>query len=141
MTHQDHLTAVRSAIIAAVPSILELKFGCEIKFPKGEIGMIVEEKPSYVWYIFPDSDEKIKRTKRVVQEYCEIIGRKIGIADVLMAMEKRTVNFGCLNINQGGLMEFESATETKRAQWDLTTDDLNLAKPETVEFLYKILCV
>lgn len=130
MTSQEKLAAVRQAVIAAVPSIMDLTFGCDTN-----LGYVVAEDKNGIWLVNLDyligGLQLYSKTQMQFSNNFKIIGRKITIADVLLAMEKQI----------GHAHWWAKKKIELVGQWDCKTDDLSRATPETVDFLYDVLCV
>lgn len=127
MTQQQKLQEVRDFIVAAVPEIMELKFGCRA------------ERHGRTWYFNGDT-WNIPDTPGSYSvgffEGNEILGRPIGLEDVLRAIDKyKKPNFGTVATN--GWMHFG----TDRCFWTLGKDLAWHAEhsPETIDFIHSIL--
>lgn len=81
MTPQQQLAFIKEKVIEAVPSILDLKFSCQVKL-KGE--------KNHIFTI--GSDNLLGR------EVSEIIGRPITLPDVLLAIGKNVKPFPDLQL-------------------------------------------
>jgi len=147
MTHNEKLSFVISKIHEAVPEIKELKFGCAIETSDGEDILI-----GY----YEDDGEINYITKEWGKPYVgdiEIIGRKIGIADVLQTIPKthngwcdKTGRLSITPIATFGINDTKVAIKKGVIQshkiasnWDLKNDDITKQSEETVDFLYNLL--
>lgn len=129
---------VRQKIIAKVPSILELKFGCEIKMKDGK----------HVFYVLGCIDSFIAHdgSFRVKTDIKEILGRTITIADVLRAINetnKMKSNL-CYFEDMCDLIRpvYEDGKLIREAYWSLEHDSLAWHaenRPEVITFLNQIL--
>lgn len=86
-----------------------------------------------------------------IEEDIEIIGRRIGLADVLIAIEESIGESDdvCVVSSVGniGVFDYSILPETnffdyykQNINWNLKSDDLSLQSPETIEFLHGLLC-
>jgi len=82
------LERVRAAVIKAVPEILELKFGCEIRRVTNEedVEVILHTAANHPFYFVAKTDNTGGRYLDYKKSEWEIIGRDITLADVLRAM-------------------------------------------------------
>jgi hypothetical protein len=150
MDNQSKLEAVRKAIIKAVPEIMELKFGTIVKIPEFE-----EHKYYYgrsgisgdrfgAWLISAENNPlpnyQCKFIENADIKRLNIIGRKIGLADVLLAARQVSEynQNGCLREwpNTSYLPLYREPQIVKL--WDLTNDYLDDQSPETIDFLYSL---
>lgn len=119
---------VRDACIKANPSILNLEFGCEYESEftyKGE----------HTIFRIPESGYPGKNNK--------IIGRPIRLADVLLAIWKKTPsNKTKITVESDGqFLVFNPLLNQRFAKqtWNLLKDDLSQQSQETMEFLAGLL--
>lgn len=140
----NKLQAVREAVISAVPSILELEFGCVVRHGTGErtiLGYSSGIDKFIVWNGIGFEPVEGADMRHISKE---ILGRKITLADVLAAIEKGVGDW--YSVSGAGrfwksLNDKELRTEpVPNASWNLLDDDLNHQTPETISFLYEILC-
>lgn len=142
MTKPEMIEAIRKACIKANPEIVELKFGCKVKLPGEVIAIFVRDNNSFV------TDDKrrfvdhlgIKPSKFDIKE---IIGREIGLADVLMAINKKNGHIGnvyCRDDGVFGILEQDDEYHNFRLseKWDLTKP-LTLQSEETIRFIFSLL--
>jgi hypothetical protein len=151
MSKQEKIEYIREKAIEANPDIKKLEFGCEVKYRnQEETYRFIMENPLVCMqcvcttgvHIEGLSDKSPQSfCKHRFEEWFEIIGRPIRLADVLLALkesEHRT-EVG-LNFNLDGAYlyydDFENASGSK---YNLKQDDLTLQPPETIDFLYSLL--
>lgn len=139
-----NLEIIRKACIAANPSILDLKFGCEVKNKKFGYTFFVsfcDKENEVVVYCPKEFDNQFHHDS--IEHFeagkMEILGRPIRLADVLLAIESQknvTVlidSLGCfMTVMPGEQPVFISAL---KAQWNLAQDDLTTQSEETLSFL------
>lgn len=140
----NHLQTIRDRVIAAVPEIMDLKFGCQIKTLDGVEFYGVGLQDGFDKGSLSSVDEgcgccSSHRTYSL-GEY-EILGRPIRLTDVLM-----TIGIAkCGELVDIRLFGDPVPCSIFLPNWDITfkwnllTDDLNLQSPETIEFLYNLL--
>lgn len=138
------LQELKAAIIAKVPEIMELTFGCEVYCEDGwedetgafhdEYGIVVEP---------PDKEGtcmvQFRQGFTWPAKPTLVIGQTIRLSHVLRAV---------LAENQKRLLKgngewFVNSTELQGGicgAWALAHDDLSRQSPETISFLYDILC-
>jgi hypothetical protein len=86
LTHQEKIEAITAACVKVNPEIVELKFGCRIESAIHGAGIILKEIPfegessSYV-VRWTEKDAFMQMPNMM----WEIIGRPVGIGDVLLA--------------------------------------------------------
>ncbi len=166
MTHQEKLTAVREAVIRAVPSIMDLKFGCKVKLLFGDYhgddGLVeyqcgkcskhktgrkcnidcpIEDAVSVL--VYPEDEPREFVLLSNGKDY-KILGRDIHLADVLLAIEGNIKSKWLKSPspqetfgNYQPYLELNAHELLKR--WDLTQDNLNDQSEETCNFLYNLL--
>lgn len=141
MTTQEQIEFIRQKCIEANPEIMELKFGCGVKWRDEEFTFISGGMAGQ-YTLFN------KRCHAVFASpsECEILGRDIRLADVLLAISKNKKNWhsqewGVVGVElaEGGHYAHFSSNECGYAEWDLLTDDLTLQSPETIEFIFNLL--
>jgi len=123
MTTQDKINAIREACISVNPEIVELKFGCKVRFGRwGDSNRIYTVVSRHEDKVFCVRDGK-KSVDRITLTDDEIIlGRPIRLADVLLAMDER------IPIMKTVLY------------WNLCADDLNLQEEATINVIHNVLC-
>jgi hypothetical protein len=135
MTKQDHIDKIRKACIAANPSILDLKFGCEVKFFNSLNGFqkkICFKYESGTMYYFTENSKKIKESVGEIGDF-EILGREIQLADVLKVLPKHTYFLD----TQGGWWKWNKSgvePEYLKADWNLLLP-LELQELPVLEFI------
>lgn len=133
---KTNLDILREKISAAVPEIVELKFGLGIRY-KGVKGILctVGNKTDR-WNIHLKGNASAKNVDIRDEEF-EIIGREITIADVIWALfsEKSVFTISILS-NDEILIYFEEAPQ-KTIKWHLSLP-LDGQSPETLQFLVDI---
>lgn len=124
MTPQEKKEAVRQAIVRAVPSVMDLVFGCQIKTSKSQIGIILVDRKF-------DCDALIEGIRRNVgKKHFEIIGRPIQLADVLVAIGSICDNSPA---NIGGFTR-----DLLNNGWILS-QDFEHQSEATISFLYELM--
>lgn len=138
-----NLTIVREAVIKAVPGIMELKAGCMVK--KGNwVGSITstmnDENGPYLFTFITKTPKGLRPISVDMNlEMFEILGHKIGIADVLVALNEKAHDFE-LEDNRLKTWKLEEDGEHVLTEiWNLLDDDLNHASPECLQFLAGLL--
>lgn len=137
---EDKLKTIKEACWKANPSILELKFGCELLFevePQFSKGLYCISKNTGHYIVNEDSIEA-----KILGKY-KILGRPIRFSDVFLVIGKNyqhsklTVN--CL----GGFRIFDetikSWVDIALPRWDLSKDNLDDQSPECIAFLTSLL--
>lgn len=163
----EQIEAIRKAAIAANPSILDLVFGCEIKakhpsLPDEPVYRIFDITKGggtkfykYIHKEYRDWHDigfmsVFSSTEDILRRQNEIIGRKIGIADVLLAIEESIADTDdvCVISSVGniGVFDYSILPDTnffdyykQNINWKLDDDDLNRQSPECVAFIYELL--
>ena len=153
----NNLQELREKIIEAVPEIVELKFGCEIrgvelKFvtsPRPEEALPIEElswdkeEEEFMtlqdFYIYKTEDKPGDVVHSVNLSYpalmiVEIIGRPITLADVLKAYTDLKVD------GITALGKTEVPLIVAKWIWDKTPNDLDKKAEKTINLLHTILC-
>jgi len=131
---------LKHVIWDANPSILELKFGCEVL--EHEIGRgIILDKPIerngvVAAYVFDFVDGKPKNLP-FMKDKMQILGRDITLADVLLALQKIVIKDRTYLVSSFGIIidtYFKSY-----ATWDLKRDSLDDQSEECKQFLINLL--
>ncbi len=140
------LQTIRLACIAANPSILDLKFGCEFSFKNGVKNCVAlssdEWKRLHFWVLFPGLEPKYDSLPRKeIEKYIEILGRPIRLADVLVAIDKKGTDANLWVNVSGGFAWTSIGTDCREFEttWNLLSDDLRDQSPETLEFISNLL--
>lgn len=139
---------LKSAIVSAVPEIMELGFGCEVILVNKNFPKVINLKTPIV-YCKQNGEFQLRGRDDFYTKFdCrEIIGRNITIADVLLAIYKnRDDNEYAVDLS-GNFMkldsgdpddEFDTFEHTK--YWWNNHKDLSGQDEETINFLHSILC-
>jgi hypothetical protein len=137
MTIQEKKEAVRQFIVRAVPSVMDLKMGCEVKINGNNTAIYAGNfgKKELLLY----KNELHQRGRKPTED--EIIGRPISLADVLVAIgEKNQLNGWTYAVTaEGEIILVEWNDHEVRAQWDLS-QDFDHQSEETISFLWSLLC-
>jgi hypothetical protein len=127
---------IRAACIASNPEIVELKFGCDIRFALTEGGgslatVLFRYDGDYVTASYAKfHNNKAGMVSRHLNKI-EIIGRPIRLSDVLLALKEYTdASDTGKRIN----------TERIVKRWNLRTDDLEAQSSETLSFIHSLIC-
>lgn len=135
---------VQKKIIEAVPEILELKFGCEVRIPivhavnntSRETYMIKHVVLLTDFYktraLVHRCDSKWNKLLPISNDW-EILGREIGLCDVLRAIEKN---------GREGVYPPELFALGHPMKWSLAHDSLSWHRdnaPEVIDFLAELL--
>ena len=140
--YEQQYKEVRDEITKANPSILDLRFGCEID-DLGKRYFLTENTPNSTkdWFT---SDRRIVSLEMLTQaNHTEIIGRKITLEDCLIALrEKRSHEFHTADVPTTMKFGKEMDLENKKllSLWEMGKDLANQSK-ETISFLYQLLKV
>jgi hypothetical protein len=155
----NKLKEVREAIIAAVPGIMKLEFGCEVKTTQRGMGKMFYlghyDGPGHNWLaVYPEKWSPVLERpmysfgweKGCVMDW-EILGRKIGIADVMRALSEKKFlehpdggRFVARNFYMNAEGQCTTDTGLVLCSWNLSTDDLSAQSEECVAFIHSILC-
>ncbi len=131
----NKLEKIKEVIIKANPSIMELKFGCEVLLDDKEKCTIGFWNPVYSGWSSDIGDEIEK------EEIKQILGRPIQLADVLMAIEKKCKN-ELYHIGTDGVigvpLPINPMTTFVECVWDLSKN-LDNQKPEVIDLLFELL--
>lgn len=144
---------LKAVIQQAVPSIMDLKFGCEVEhFLKGtavilKVHQYEGESDCYdvAYYRLPEMI-----VERTPFNNWKILGRPIRLSDVLVAIYKMRNSKESVFVRQDGVIfRWEKFTEggdghhgvvSTYVEWNLLDDDLNHQSEETLKFLTELLC-
>lgn len=134
------LDEVRAAIIKAVPEIVELKFGCELKTSKGFYVTLIGHKDDwYTWKRHEDGLISAGDDAGDADGLPElIIGRPIRLADVLVAIDEKCPSKYFVNSN-GAFIRID--TKWRMVAWKLWSDSLENQSDECIDFIHSLLCV
>lgn len=136
MTTQEKKQLVKEAIIRAVPSVMDLVFGCEVK---------IGDFKRTVFQVFYDEDENVSNiltesSSIGMLQYTspgafEIIGRPIQLQDVLVAIDKAKPLMELCVRQTGTFIDPERISIG--IHWDLS-QDFDHQSEETIDFLYEL---
>jgi len=134
-TKQNKTQKIREKVIEANPEIVELKFGCRI-----EGGGVVMDN-GWVYWDTPEGNTCVDN----FDFEGEIIGRPIRLADILMAIQGSGKGFW--SVSDGGAFVFNgeedpNIIDVQEISWNLKENTLEWHaknRPETIDFLYKLL--
>ncbi|MBM7488095.1 hypothetical protein ACVWWI_006354 [Bradyrhizobium sp. USDA 3686] len=138
----EQIEAVRAACIKATPEIVELKFGCDIRFALTDGGgslatVLFSYDGDYVTASYAKFHENKAGTVSRHLNKIEIIGRPIRLADVLLAMGK-PVKY----MTPSGLIgTIHKDVVRVISLWNLRTDGLEQQSDQTIAFISSLLTV
>lgn len=162
MNHQQKLEAVRKACIKANPEIVELKFGCEFYQKHRKTGEVLSDAV----YVFVGRGIDVRETsfcltnryagdaigcydgyasyevqsEKNMAGYIEIIGRPIRLADVLLALNRKSNTSGYWAVDTtGAWLDMRKSVRHIMSEWNLRKDSLDEQSEETISFLYELL--
>lgn len=126
----QQLQLIREKCIEANPEIVELKFGCVVKYSSKinmtcfHYGVDTSEygNGNVGWYFIKEDGGRYFDS----MPNFPIIGRPIRLSDVLLAMKAKI---------------YHSFVDMDGIIWNLKQDDLTLQSPECIEFIYSLLSV
>lgn len=130
------LNKLRKIIIKSVPSILELKFGCDVSFNDGYKYICVGKSDDYFEYWKDKGDGQRSNftvSERNFGKPKEILGRPITLEDVLLA-----IGVGWAKDRQTGKIELDMRIVKLLTLWT-PTNPLSQQSPEVWKFLLDIL--
>lgn len=131
----NSLQQLKSVIQATVPSIMELKFGCEMRKHESKY-VVLDSKNNWIHLFNVTFGSTVFGPIRK-DEY-EILGRPIRLADVLLAIGlKDKIVIGGDGII-GTIAAFGPIIIVK-AKWNLKDDSLDNQSPECKDFLINLL--
>ena len=137
---------IRKKVIEANPEIAELKFGCEVRAPRGNSmsqGTVLEQVGEKFVIWFWDSEGDIAWFRK---NELEIIGRPLNIQDILLVIGSNVIGdyeFVCagdghflklLGTNESGVMKYEGTG----IYWNLKETFENQLEP-TKKFIHNLL--
>ena len=133
MTNLNNLTKL---IHKAVPSILDLKFGCKVskEWIKGQrsdyiVSWVIAENI----YVLSFDGQPLSSVPSLKRDSFEILGRDITLEDVLVAMKK---HYGSMWTHSGGVNIH--ILDIIKNKWKLNTP-LHLQEQATIDFIYNLL--
>jgi hypothetical protein len=130
-TKQEYIEKIRQCAVAANPSIKDLVFGCQVmdtEYGRTDIYNFGSMSDTFSFLHRENSEKQVWNS--TFKEHFKIIGRKIGIADVLIAIGKNEIYKtprGC-----------EILQELIGLRWNLK-EDLNGQSEETLKFIADLL--
>lgn len=136
-----NLTIVREAVIKAVPSIMELTAGCEILNKNINRVFVVDYINMYGECLnghYKNGNDGIWIWKKYLGDSFEILGRKIGIADVLKTLEYAEI---AITGDCGWFMtkNLDGGWSYRNEKWNLLSDSLEDQSSECLQFLAGLL--
>ena len=128
------LNKIRNAVDKALEakgldSTRALKFGCKVESPTGIVFIATE---------FGDTDVRDKDLNVAELKDCKIIGRDITLEDVMLAIDKNRRAFSYIQVNEGGMCEYHTAIDVKRAKWQFGKP-YHLQSQETITFISNLI--
>lgn len=141
-TTQEQLAFIKSRCIAANESILDLKFGCEVRrsSPKNRTkGWVITR--GFLGIVYWIGNRTAVLT---IPSAFEIIGSPIRLADILYAIGKSN-NRGFAIDRTGGFLSYKyedswQVTEYKEV-YNLLNDTIDTQSPELIAFVANILAI
>lgn len=124
--------AVRQAIIRAVPSVMDLNFGCRVKDSTGEWILIDDDGDQFICWNGTSYHGLLKLSLK-------IIGRPIQLQDVLTAIDKVDSNY-CLSF-EGQFVEYdaENGNMNLSGVWWKPSEDFDHQPEPCINFLWELL--
>lgn len=144
---KENLELIRQACITANPAIMELGFGCEVKY-KNKVGIFCtfgngNLKNPLPLNILLRGNSVVTRGINKNDDDFEIFGRPIHLADVLFAVHKHghSDKYKYIAIDEHGLFygRMPSQWRGEKCIWNFLNDDLNHQSEETIAFLASLL--
>ncbi len=143
-----NLQPLKEIIWKAVPEILELKFGCELKYPGYERATLCGQQINF-WKVYCKRKNEVcfnTVTPGQLQfsEVIQILGRPIRLADVLMVVEKSKPT-QLWYVKADGTFcsarydELNNKGLKRHAEWNLLDDNLDNQSDECKQFLIDLL--
>lgn len=117
------------------PEIMELKFGCEIKWYDGQITTVLKYNPKEASGGILDVMPLKGGENMVYANECMILGRPIHLADILLIYG----NIPATGKSYGGMTELERGVMQIYTRWNLHDDNLDHQSDETKQFLIDLL--
>jgi len=147
-TKHSLIENIRKEVIKANPSILDLVFGCKVFVQNYVTSVtIIEDKRGHVrveetQYVL-DFVGFASRSESLVQfdekHITKILGRTIGIADVLLAIGDEPVNFFYYSTGEVRMDYLDKDDKEISIYWNLKNDNLELQPEETLLFINNLL--
>lgn len=137
MTRQQKLDFIRAKCVSANESILDLKMGCKVRYQTAYCKYVCESCAGNPIISFGFM------TKTVKKKDLEIIGRKLRLSDLLLALEKN--KFFSKNYDdvpyliEGVKLTFWLHSGEEAFAYNLKTDDIELQSDELVDQVFNLL--
>lgn len=137
LTKEQKIEDIRKQAIASNPEIVELQTGCHILWktkglPLG--GLVLWENCAGNYLIRVEGTQATTTIKKSAIQ--KIIGRPIGLQDVLLAICKTKAG-GLYAIDAHGTFVYNG--EDSCCDWNLHKDSLDEQTEETVDFIYQLI--
>ncbi len=139
------MKVVRDAAIAANPEIMKLREGCRVEYEweTDEVSELTFGADINGDAILFDEEEGNAIFDANVDDIKKILGRPIRLADVLLAIQERKLEYAFMVDQEGGFVTALAGQNPKLFSvlkgWNLLADDLKSQSPETIAFLASIL--
>ena len=130
----NKLNELKQKIIEAVPSILELKFGCEVintEYGCNDINKFISSGKDFTYIL--KQDKEFQEWTHRFKEFYEIIGRPITFEDVLRVIRVEDTRFYFTKDKDGA-----SGIEQICDKWQFGKP-LSEQSEETINFLHRII--
>jgi hypothetical protein len=96
-SREEQLEAIRGKVIAVVPEIMDLKFGCQVKNKRGVPFTVIdnfEGRPIILThFLLHEMPQMMDAKDEIDKGNVEILGRPIRLADILLAIGKANKDF------------------------------------------------
>lgn len=132
----NNLQTLKNRIVAVVPEIMELKFGCELYHGIATFYLDMNRNGE-IWVL---QDNQVKLKNWFIKDI-QILGRPITLADVLRAIGNMLI----IVDSEGNFYKMQMKLSDKLPKlgshlgtWDLTKD-LDGQSEDTIEFLLEII--
>lgn len=136
MTRTKSEQIVIKAVIKAVPEIMELKFGCEMRRMDFLLKYVGKNNGQHALLI-TGKQELLFVDK--IEEAVEILGRPIRLADVLLAIQETHIELAKVNHETLRITPTaEKVTVKGYGFWNLRADSLSEQSDETIHFLAEL---
>lgn len=139
---QNKLEEIKRIVIIAVPSIMNLEFGCNVLAKKSNRILTIcgtyEGDPLTLDY-FRGFPQVLMVDGYVGEGLVEILGRKIGIAEILITI-RNTPNINLIFYidDQGHIWNRRKKIKAV-SFWNLLEDDLTKQSESTINFIHSLL--
>lgn len=149
MTIQEKKQLVKEATVHAVPSVMDLVFGCVVKHTQhGWKQRIISNLDfnSHGRYLTDGTGAGTNIIKLPSKKW-EIIGRPITLADVLIAMKTQRVRINLSGVDElyfdvleeSNAFTHEQSWKSSGVKWKLG-EDFDHQSEVTIDFLWSLLC-